>query len=237
MEIIEKKNKSFPFMGLIVFESLIMFLCSILCGGVIYTYFPHWVDTQFLFCTKASIITICLFIWLLLYPKFICSKVWGLILITFLGGILFSVFFSYYGTKFCLIGSLISCLIFFAGLGICKCWAKKMSLSLFLNFFVGILILTFLHYIYTAYRTQNIIVCGPLYTAFVMTALLHLVFVFSHKNEIIHKITSSNEKMMQNRYVIFFYLNLLALAPFEEASRTVLLAFFAFIQLFLTQKL
>lgn len=236
MEIINKKDGTFQILKLLLLESFVMFTASTLCGWMISSLFPDWLVEDVFFYAKASIIGLITLGWLMFYPKCICSHNWGLVLIAFLGGIVSSLFFNFYGTKFCFIGYIVTCGFFGLGVWLGKIFRGKISYSCFLYIVAGILSAMVLYYFYMVYRCGTFYVYQPLYMAFVLLALAHLVLACSNIEKMADAMAEAQEKKPQNRYVILFYLDFLALGTFIEASRIVILVYYHLVQVLHFQK-
>lgn len=231
MEIINQ-NKSLPIFWLMLFKSFCMFCTSFVCGWIILNLFPDWIELDFLFSAKISVAGILLFGWLLAYPKFICQKNWGLVFISFLGGIFCSILLMFFGFANCLFAFAITNLGLFGGILIGNYCQNKISASLFIKIVAAIFILMFLLYIFSVYKSGTFLIYQPAYLAFSLLAWLHLIYVCSKKEQIISELLSSQEKRAYHKFVIFFFLNFMALAPFIDCSRIVVLIYFQFLHLF-----
>lgn len=236
MEIINEKNEAFHILKLVLFKSFVMFCSSVLCGWIIYNFFPNWIEDDFLLIIKTSVLGTILLGWLIFYPKFICSKIWGLSFISFLGGIFFSLFFIFYGVKYCLLGCCFILAEFIIGIFLGKIFQEKISAVCFFKSIVTIFICAFLYFIYLGLKYGTFVISQPFYYAFVLLAFAQLIFACSHAQEIAWNIINSSQKHPQNRYVILFYLNLLSLGFFIDVSRIIVLAYYYFIQILCFQK-
>ncbi len=236
MEIIYEQKEAFHVLKLILLKSFMMFACSVLCGWIIYNFFPHWIDIDCFISIKTSIIGMILLFWLVAYPKLICSKIWGLCFISLLGGILFSFFFSLYGAKLCLVGCAIIFMELIGGVLLGKIFQDKINRSLFLKIVLAVFIGAFIWYLFLALKRETYIVIEPLYSTFAILAFAHLVFACANAKEMLNRIVYSKEKHPQNRYVILFYLNLMALGNFIESSRIIVLVYYHIIQILSFQK-
>lgn len=231
MEIINE-NKYLPIFWLMLFMSFCMFSASLVCGWIIYHFFPDWIELDFLFSAKISVAGILLFGWILVYPKFICQKNWGLVFISFLGGIFCSILFSFFGIAYCLFAFTITLFSWLGGILIGNYCQNKISASLFIKIVAAIFILMFLLYIFSVYKFGTFLIYQPAYLAFSLLAWLHLIFICSKKERIISELQSSQEKRAHHKFVIFFFLNFMALAPFIDCSRIVVLIYFQLLHLF-----
>lgn len=230
MEIISKKS-SFPILGLIILESFVMFLSSVGCGWIIYHFLPNLFEVDFLFSIKASVLGMLFLGWILFCPKCISQKIWGLMLISLSGGIFFSIFFYIYGIKCCLWACALIVSEFVIGLLLGSMFKNKISASLFLKIVAFIFIPTFLIYAIMVFCSGTFFCYEPIYVMFMLLGLLHLTFIYSKKEQIIAEVVNSSEKRYQNKFVIFFYLSLFALAPFIECSRIILLIYYQILHL------
>ena len=236
MEIITQEKESFHLLKLILLKSFIMFGCSVLCGWIIYNFFPNWIEVDFLIPLKTSVLGMLLLGWIIFYPKFICSKIWGLVFISFLGGIFFSLFFATWGSKFCIIGCTIICAEFICGIILGKIFQNKINRYVFLIIASIIVLGSFLMYAFWVFKYRTYIIFQPLYWALALLVFVHLVYVCSKAQDIMDSIINSTEKHPQNKFAILFYLNLLALGNFVETSRIIVLLYYQIIQVFSFQK-
>lgn len=177
-----------------------------------------------------------LFFWLVAYPKFICSKISGLCFISLLGGILFSLFFITYGERCCCFGCATIFIGLIGGVLLGKIFQDKINKSIFLKIVLAIFIVTFICYLFLVLKRGTYIVIEPLYLAFAILAFAHLVFACANAKEMLNRIVYSKEKHLQNKYVILFYLNLMALGNFVESSRIIVLTYYHIIQILSLKK-
>ena len=132
----------------------------------------------------------------------------------------------------CLFAFAITNLGLFGGILIGNYCQNKISASLFIKIVAAIFILMFLLYIFSVYKSGTFLIYQPAYLAFSLLAWLHLIYVCSKKEQIISELLSSQEKRAYHKFVIFFFLNFMALAPFIDCSRIVVLIYFQFLHLF-----
>ncbi len=236
MEIINVKNESFHVLKLILFKSFVMFCCSILCGWIIYNFFPNWIEADFLLTIKTSVIGTLLLGWIITYPKRICSKIWGLCLISLLGGIFFSLLFIFYGVKYCLLGCGGIFIEFIFAILLGKLFQDKISETFLLRVVFVIFAFSFIHYIYIVIKYNVFNNCLSFYTAFILLAFAQLTFACSNATKTMNCIVNSKEKHPQNRYAILFYLNLMGLGFFMDVSRIIVLTYYHVIQILCFQK-
>lgn len=236
MEIINVKNESFQILKLILFKSFVMFCCSVLCGWIIYNLFPNWVEADFLLTVKTSVIGTLLLGWIISYPKCICSKIWGLSLISLLGGIFFSLLFIFYGIKYCLLGCGGILIEFIFAIILGKWFQDKITETFFFRVVFVIFVFSLIHYIYIIIKYNIFNSCLSFYTAFILLAFAQLTFACSNATKIMQTLVNSTEKRPQNRYTILFYLNLLGLGFFMDVSRIIVLTYYHLIQILWFQK-